>query len=290
MAHKKLRVTPKELRRICDPNVFRFKNTDHLNALDTVLGQDRAVQAIEFGLNMKSPGYNIFVTGEEGTGKSTLVREIAQDHARKRPRPTDWCMVNNFDDEYCPKTISLPPGKATVFAKQMSRAVDRLREALPEALNGEVFRKKQGAIQKKISRKQRNVFRNIEKLARDRDLSIRQTDSGFETIPLVEGKPVSPADFQNLSKERQKEIKRNVIFITEKIEEGSREINSLTQTLHQEIERLLDKETISVVEDILGGLRASFKTSQEVLEYLDEVQNDVVGSHIACVQPQRRPF
>jgi len=276
MAHRKLRVAPKELRRICDPKIFRFKNTDHLKALDTVLGQDRAVQAIEFGLNMKSPGYHIFVTGEEGTGKSTLVREIAQDHARRRHRPSDWCMVNNFDDEYCPKTISLPPGKATLFAKQMTRAVDELRETLPAALSGETFRKKQAAIQKKISRKQQNVFRKIERLARDRDLRITRTDSGFETVPLIDGAPVSAADYQNLSKERREEIERNVMFITEKIEEGSRQINFLTQTLHDEIERLLDEETLSVVEDTMDELRASFKKSQDVLDYLDEVQNDIV--------------
>jgi len=212
--------------------MFRFKNTDHLKALETVLGQDRAVQALEFGLNMKSPGYNIFVTGEEGTGKSTLVKQIAQDYARKHPTPGDWCMVNNFDNEYYPKTISLPPGKATLFAKQMGRSIDELREALPNALNGEAFRKKQTAVRKKISRKQQNVFRKIERLARDRDLNITRTDTGFETIPLINGKPVSQTDFQNFSKDKREDIERNVIYITEKLEEGSREINSLTQTLH----------------------------------------------------------
>jgi len=276
MGTKHLRIPTKELRRVCDPKMLRFKNTADLKTLDTVIGQDRAVQAIEFGLDMKSPGYNIFVTGEEGTGKSTIVREIAGDHARKHPTPGDWCMVNNFDDEYCPMTISLPPGSATVFAKNMARTIDALREELPRALTGEGFRKKKAALKREISKKQHAVFRDIERLARDRDLSISRTDAGFETIPLIDGNPVSQDDFKTLSRERQNEIERNVIFITEKIEEGSRHINTLTQRLHDGIERLLDQETLRVVEDRLDNLRASFKQSSDVLDYLDQVQRDIV--------------
>ncbi|CAB5079033.1 ATP-dependent protease La (EC Type II [Olavius algarvensis associated proteobacterium Delta 3] len=286
MIKKRFRVSPKKLRRICDPKVFRFKSTAHLKPLDTVIGQDRAVQAIEFGLDMKSPGYNIFVTGEEGTGKSTLVREIAQEHARKRSTPGDWCMVNNFNDEYCPDTIPLPPGKATGFAKQMARLIDELREALPDALNGEAFRKKRAAVQKKISRQQHDVFRNIERLARERDLSISRTDTGFETVPVIDGKPLSQDDYRNLSKERRQEIERNVIFITEKIEEGSREINLLTQALHDEIERLLDEETLSVVKVKLDTLRTAFKQSKEVLGYLDAVQDDIVENVQVFLRPE----
>ena len=222
---KMLRISPKKLRRICDPKMFNFRNTADLKPLDTVIGQDRAVQAIEFGLNMESPGYNIFVTDEEGTGKTTLVTQIAGDHARKRPTPCDWCMVNNFEDEYCPRTLSLPPGSGNVFAKQMARTIDGLREDLPIALSGNGFRKKKAALQRKIARQQQAVFRNIERLVHERDLSIARTDTGFETIPLIDGNPVSQDDFQTLSREVRKEIERNVIFITEKIEEGSREIN-----------------------------------------------------------------
>ena len=105
---KKCGIKFSDLRSICDPKMFTFKNTAEVNPLDKVIGQERAVQAIEFGLNIKSPGYNMFVTGIEGTGKSTIIRDIVTQHAKNLPSPVDWCMVNNFKDEYHPKAISVP--------------------------------------------------------------------------------------------------------------------------------------------------------------------------------------
>ena len=110
------RVASRDLRGRCDPDQFTFKNTAELEPLDQVIGQERAVSAIQFGLGMKGNGYNIFVTGQEGTGKQTIVRDLISQYAAGQPVPSDWCMVNNFKDEFRPLPIRLPPGKAHVFA------------------------------------------------------------------------------------------------------------------------------------------------------------------------------
>ncbi|MBW2633233.1 MAG: AAA family ATPase, partial [Deltaproteobacteria bacterium] len=110
-----------ELRYTCNPEVFKFKNTAEIEPLDEVIGQERAVHAIDFGLNMNSPGYNIFVTGIEGTGRTTIVRDITSKYAQSLPTPCDWCMVNNFHDEYRPKAIPVPSGSAVLLSKQMNR-------------------------------------------------------------------------------------------------------------------------------------------------------------------------
>ncbi len=104
---KKFEVKTTDLRDICDHRVFKFKNTSEIKPLNEVIGQKRAVQAIEFGLNMKSPGYNIFVTGVAGTGKSTIVRDIVTQHAKTLPAPDGWCLVNNFKDQFRPKAIAV---------------------------------------------------------------------------------------------------------------------------------------------------------------------------------------
>jgi hypothetical protein len=102
---KRLELKPSELRRVCNPSQFAFKDTSELASPDTVIGQERAVQAIEFGLDMRSPGYNIFVTGAEGTGKSTIVRDLTARFAKTQPVPDDWCLVNNFSDEFRPRAV-----------------------------------------------------------------------------------------------------------------------------------------------------------------------------------------
>ena len=124
---KKFELKAADLRSVCDPKVFKFKSTAEIKPLDEVIGQKRAVQAIEFGLNMKSSGYNIFVTGVEGTGKSTIVNDLVSKHARTLPKPEDWCLVNNFKDHFRPRAIAVPSGKAVPFSKKMHKFVEDLK-------------------------------------------------------------------------------------------------------------------------------------------------------------------
>ncbi len=109
------RVTARDLTRQCSDDPFNFKTTAELEPLDSIIGQRRAVEAIDFGLNMKRPGYHIFITGYEGTGKSTITRDILKAHASRQKTPEDLCLVNNFDDQYCPGSMEMPTGSAVFF-------------------------------------------------------------------------------------------------------------------------------------------------------------------------------
>ena len=135
-----------DLRNVCDPKIFKFRNTSEIKPLDEVIGQERAVQAIEFGLNMKDRSYNIFVTGMAGTGKSTIVRDLVSKHAKKQPTPDEWCLVHNFKDEYRPKALSVSPGQAVRFYKKMNKAVEDLKKDLPKALASEAYLKRLSKI------------------------------------------------------------------------------------------------------------------------------------------------
>src|SRR5210317_2025222 len=148
---KKFELKAADLRCVCDPKIFKFKNTTEIKPLDEVIGQRRAVQAIEFGLNMKSSGYNIFVTGVEGTGKSTIVRELVSKHAKTLPRPDDWCLVNNFKDHFRPKAIAVPSGKAVPFSKKMNKFVEDLKKDLPKAFESEGYLKRLSGIKSRFS-------------------------------------------------------------------------------------------------------------------------------------------
>jgi hypothetical protein len=131
-----------ELRKICDPGMFKFESTVEIEPLDEVIGQERAVRAINLGLNMRQTGYNIFVTGPEGSGKRTIVQDIVSGHAEKLPAPDDWCMVNNFDDEFRPRAMPVPTGKAAVFSKSMDRLIRWLQIKLAKELTDASFEEK----------------------------------------------------------------------------------------------------------------------------------------------------
>ncbi|MBW2572551.1 MAG: AAA family ATPase, partial [Deltaproteobacteria bacterium] len=235
-----------------------------------------AVQAIEFGLNMKSPGYNMFVTGIEGTGKSTIIRDIVNKHAKKLTAPVDWCMVNNFKDEYRPKSISVPTGKATRFCKKMSDLIDDLKKELPKAFEHESYHQRQSEIQKKYSGQQKNIFKNLEASAAEKNVRINRTKTGYQTIPIVKEKAISPEEFLALPKKKQAKIEENIATVQSEIDSTIREINKINQAMNSKIEKLMEEIALFVVKQRIDVIRDAFKECKDILIYLDEVQADIL--------------
>ena len=145
---EKYLVKTADLTRQCQDDPFAFTTTEELAPLDSVIGQRRAVEAIHFGLNMKGPGYHIFITGFEGTGRNTITRDILTAYARGLGTPEDLCLVNHFDDPYCPRAMELPTGSAVFFSRKMAQFIETLKVKLPQAFDQKAFVEKQDRIKK----------------------------------------------------------------------------------------------------------------------------------------------
>jgi lon-related putative ATP-dependent protease len=273
---KRLELKASELRSVCDPSVFAFKDTSELPVLDAVIGQERAVQAIEFGLNMRSPGYNIFVTGTEGTGKSTIVRDLASKHARSAAVPDDWCLVNNFQDEFRPQTIALPPGRGISFAKKINRLVRDLKREIPRAFEQEGYLKELAEIKERFNGRQAKVFKKIERFAAEHSLHIDSTQKDYPVVPILDGKILSAEDYQALPAEARAGIDASIHRIQSEIERGSRRIEKLNQQHHAEIERLMDGVVAALAGKRFAPIRRDFKDRAGVLDHLDALQADIV--------------
>ncbi len=301
---KRLELKPIELRRACDAAGFKFRDTSELAPLDEVIGQERAVQAIGFGLNMRSPGYNIFATGAEGTGKSTIVRDLATRRARTESVPDDWCLVNNFQDEFRPQAIALPPGRGPSFAKKIQRIVNDLKKEIPKAFETEAYLKKLGEIKSRFNSRQQAIFQKIERFAAERSLHIDSTEKDYPVVPIVGGKILTAEDYQKLTDSVKAEIDAKVGQMQAEIETSSRKIEKLNQQLHTDIERLMNEVVTALVGKRLGPVRVDFKDRGPVLDYLESLQADIVenfnlfmpaekGEPPAageCPQPPKAPF
>lgn len=283
----KFTVKTSDLTCICDPKQFTFKNTSQVAPLESVIGQERAVRAIEFGLDMKSPGYNIFVTGIEGTGKSTIVKELVQQYALSQPRAGDWCMVNNFKDEFIPKVISVPSGKAMAFSRRMAKLIDDLKKELPKAFTDEAHIETQTRIQKKHADKQREFFLGLEKFAQERQVMINKTNAGFQTLPVIDDKPIPAEEFRKFPEERQRAIEENLQQVQEQIESVVREVNKIGHDMALEIEKLMEQVTLFVVKGRMDVVRNEYRESGDILAYLKEVQRDIVENIESFISGQK---
>ena len=284
---KKFELKESELRLICDPKIFKFKNTSEVKPLDTVIGQERAVQAIDFGLNMQDPGYNIFVTGLASTGKSTIVRDLVSKHAKNLPTPQDLCLVNNFKDEFRPRAIAVSPGQAIKFRKKMNRAVERLKKELPAVFEDETYLKKLSRLKNKYSDKHNKMFDRLQVYAAKKNLYIEQTETEFQTIPVVNGQAITPEEFNTLPDHVKSKIEENLRSIQAKIEATAVEMDKNGQALHADIEKLMDAYALSVVKKRLDPIRKEFKSSRAIVEHLNTVQEHMVENFNVFIPPNK---
>ncbi|KGM43173.1 protein LonB [Alkalispirochaeta odontotermitis] len=265
-----------DLRCICDHRIFKFKNTSQIKPLDEVIGQERAVRALEFGLNMDQSGYNIFVTGLEGTGKSTIVRDFVTKHARTLPKPEDWCLVNNFKDEFRPRALKVPSGQAVVLSKKMNRFIQILKMDLPAVFESETYLKQLSAIKNRYSEKQNRLFQKIEKFAAGKSLQIVKAQEEFDIVPLVDGESLTADNFNSLSLEQRSEIEENIRQVQQKIEIASVEIDKLNNALHTDVEALMDDTTRSLIQSHLKKIKSEYHDSHHIMAYIEAVEKDII--------------
>ena len=269
---------PEDLRCACDPRIFKFKDTSEIEPLDEVIGQQRAVQAIRFGLAMKSSGYNIYVTGQEGTGKTTIVNDIVQAQADDLETPGDWCMVNNFKDEYRPKAFMLPAGNAFKFSRRMARFIEDLKLRLPKEFEGKSYQDKLTEIKNRVSAQKQAHFERLNQAAKGKNLIIHRSTTGYQTIPADGDNPMPPEEFAKLPKEKQKIIEADAKELQTKITNTLREVGKINHSGQKEIEKLMAEVTLFVVKGRLDLIREDYSEFSAVLEYFEDVQAHIVDN------------
>ena len=273
---KALELESCDLRYICDASIFKFKSTADIEALDEVIGQERAVQAIDFGLNMRSPGYNIFVTGIEGTGKSTITTDITRKHAHKLSTPHDWCLVNNFQDPYRPKPLSVPSGKSMVLSRQMERLIQTLKSKLPKAFEDESFQEKIGSLKEVHQKEESQRLQALEQAAQQQNLTISKSQAGFQTIPIKDGAPLTQEAYLTLSPEEQRELEKRVQAFQGEIESAMRDVARMRQERGKAMEQLMAETALAVVAEQMDFILDAYDSNAEIKAYLEEVRDHIV--------------
>lgn len=279
-------LTPAELRKKCDPAIFNFASTAEIDPLDEVIGQERAVHAIELGLNMHQPGYNTFVTGPEGSGKRTIVRDIVSRHARSRPSPDDWCMVNNFEDAFRPKAICVPFGKATQFSKSMDRLVRSLQKKLPREFESDAFKEQFRRLNGRFGDQEKAIMAALGKLAADNSIQIAQTEQGFQPIPLVDGQPITREQFQQLDKTRQEAVNAALAKVGQQMEVDFSEVAKIKQAHQKAAAQLMRNTALKVVRERIDPLRTEYHACHQIQQYLDAVQTDIIDEVDNFITPE----
>jgi lon-related putative ATP-dependent protease len=268
-------LTPAQLCRRCDPAQFSFETTKDLDDLDSFIGQDRASEAVRFGINMARKGYNIFALGPTGSGKYTLVRKYAEARAAEQPPPSDWCYVNNFEQPYIPHMLRLSPGKGKQLRQDMSRFVEDLQGSLSSAFVSEEYLARHQSLEEDFQERQQARLTALQEQAKERDLAMLRTESGLVFAPVKDDNVIEPAEFEKLEDEEKERIKAEVAVMEEQLQNVLYQVPRWERELREQVRELNQGVTDFVVDDLMAELREKYAELEEVLRYLDDVKEDV---------------
>jgi len=273
---EKFKVPVEKLKKVCNINSFSFKTTEEIPPLEGIIGQERAKKALEFGLKIKSNGYNIYVSGVSGTGRTTSVEQAIKKLAESQPVPDDWVYVYNFTNPDTPKALRFPPGKANIFKKDMDSLINDLKLEIPKVFEGEVYLEHKNQILKEFQNKRNALLDQLEESAKRAGFQIKQTPSGILFIPTVEGKPLSEEEMEQLTEEAKEEIRKKQELLYEQLDEILRQIRQFEKDTKQKLSQL-EKDTAKyILTPKIEELKEKYIKQKEVIEYLEEVEKDIV--------------
>ncbi len=274
--HRELDVS--ELKAVCDPASLPYETTSELETLSEMIGQDRASRAIQFGLGMKSFGYNLYVAGTPGTGKKTLIRTVVEEIAKKQPTPKDVFYVYDFERPERPRSIMVPPGVGCQFRAAMEGFIEELKEEVPNAFKSEDFESRRNEIMQTFQRTRGDLLEKVQAEARTKGLAVKAAGPQLVAVPVVDGKEVSSEEYESLSPDDKEAIKTNQEEVSETIQEVYRTVRSMQDETQDNLKELDKKVALIATGYYLAKLRKEFDEHEEILEYLDEMRRDVIGN------------
>ncbi len=260
----------------CDPESLSFKSTKELDEAITVSGQDRAHEAIRFGVGMKHQGFNIFALGPAGTGKQTALENYLEQKATDEPVPLDWCYVYNFADMRRPMAISLPAGDACGFRDAMEQLLEGLLTVVPGAFSSEEYQEQEKNIKEEFAERQASEIEKLEKIASEKNIALIRTPSGFAFAPVKKGEVVNAEEFMRLKSAEKEAIEKEIGTLKESMQSIMKQIPKWQRETRKKLNELNRQVAAFAVKPLFSELKNTYKDHKAIAGYLDDVEKDAV--------------
>ncbi len=267
-----------ELYRKCDISKFDFTTTADLEERLSALGQDRAISAVELGINIKSKGYNLFCLGPEGTGKTSLVKRILTKEGKLRKTPDDWVYVYNFEEPHKPIAINFDAGEAQKFQKEMEEFTDFVEHDLPNLVKDDIYEEQVASIREKYQAKRNDYIKVLQKKAKGKKVSLLHMPMGVVVAPMKNGEIISPDIFDTLSDEEKNEIMADLNAMQEEIAQHQDITPEWEEKQAEEIKHLQEKIVKNAVKKPLDEIKTKYKGNKKVAEYLKTILNHILDN------------
>lgn len=277
MTDKKIKeLKPQDLRNECDPKIFKFKTTDEVKEKQVLIKQDRTLKAIEFGLNIKSDRFNLYVSGVPGTGRNTTILKMVKEVARKEAVPEDICYLYNFENHDEPKAMKLPAGTGCRFRQDMEEFIAELETEIHKAFSGKDYEDRKNEVMESIKRTQNKLTKNLEKHAGTKGFTIHQSLTGLVVLPLKNGKPIRDRDYAKLSENEKRHLEKIQKEIYGKLHDYSSKVKEIQRKIKKAIAQLDKKIALFTIGHLMDDLKKKYKDSLVINRHLDNILKDML--------------
>ena len=290
MTNSNLALNPKVLYHACDMSTLKFKTTVDLEDSKEIIGQDRALEALDFGIGIKHDGYNLFVSGSTGLGKHTIVKQLLKTKVVDFPKPSDWCYVNNFEHPHKPKILKLPAGFGCKLRDDMLQLVEDLLSAIPSAFETDEYNARVKEINDELDETKEAAFVKLGEKAETENIALMRTPGGYTLGPMKDGKVLTPDDFDKLSKKERDVIKTKIEEIETEVNATIRKLPIWSREARNKI-KLLNREVSQLtVEQFIDEIRVNYESLADALSYINEVKNGIIEDVDAFRHPGGEEF
>ncbi|MDD5276157.1 MAG: ATP-binding protein [Methylovulum sp.] len=270
-------LAPTQLYKPCNLEQLNFATTNDLEDIEITVGQERAMDAIKFGIRIHKTGYNIFAMAPAGTGKLTAVLQLVEHEANRQAIPSDWCYVNNFRQPAKPVAIELLPGQGKVFKADMEELIDELSVAIPSAFDGDEYRSRAGEIESQSRQREINALNELRDSAANAHIIVAETPTGYSFAPADENnKEISPEEFNTFDKDKQHEIQKAIIELQERLAKLLKKFPAWRKETKRKLQALNREVAELAVNHSVDELIEKYAKQDTVLAYLQAVQKDII--------------
>ncbi len=278
-----------QLKKTCDPASLKFKTTKELEPFNGTIGQQRGIKAMEFGLNIDIKGYNLYLEGPTGIGKTIYARDKLAAIAKKKDVPDDWCYVYNFVEPNEPVAISLPAKMGKEFQADMKQFVENMKVEIKSAFNNQEYNAEKANVEKSIEEKKIRLIEKLNKDAAKQGFEIKNTPSGIYFLPMVNGKTLSEEEFNALDEETRNDFERRSVDIQKQTIETMAKIKEIERKATEKMNSWQNNIALFAVSIQINELRNKYKKFPKIQTYLKNVQKDILANlndFIGEPQPQ----
>lgn len=265
-----------------------FESTAALPAPQGPVGQARAMRALAFGARIAQPGYNVFVTGPQGSGKRASVKAALEQLAAGMPTPPDWCYVHNFDAPHRPMALRLPAGQGTAFKHAMNAFVESLKDALPKLFDSAEYRRRRGAIEDEFRRSVDAALSGVRRDAEKQGLAlIERREGGFDFVPQRDGLVLSDDDFRRLAKAERDRLEARSKSLHDELEQVMENLGEVRERAVENVSELDRELSEAEVRRIMSPLAQRYQAHKPAHAYLEAVFQDVM-THLSALVAEAR--